>query len=132
MKGFDLSIETFAHFVSGLSKEEQAGVSLTLIGKGEEKKTLQNLANELGINYLINWIECIPKEQVESFYVNDSVILFPSYERAGMVVPEALSYGDSSCLTVAFELQKLRYTPRIFKLPYRRARSRTLTPPPVF
>jgi len=41
----------------------------------------------------VEFIEWIPKNEVKHVYQSASVFLFPSHEGAGMVVPEAMSYG---------------------------------------
>jgi glycosyltransferase involved in cell wall biosynthesis len=93
MKGFDISIKAFAHFHRTLSKEQQQNTFLTLVGKGIEKTRLITIAQDENILSHIEWIDWVEKEQMKNIYQNSSVFLFPSHEGAGMVVPEALSYG---------------------------------------
>ncbi|MFT5600790.1 MAG: glycosyltransferase involved in cell wall biosynthesis [Parvicella sp.] len=93
MKGFDISIKAFAHFHRTLTEEQQQNTFLTLVGKGSEKTRLQTIAAEENITSQIEWIGWVEKDQMKNIYENSSIFLFPSHEGAGMVVPEALSYG---------------------------------------
>jgi len=91
MKGFELTIKSFAHFLKNIEDKEK--IQLKLVGKGKLTKKLKNLAIKLKIeNYveLISWVE---KPEMEAIYAQSDVFLFPSHEGAGMVVPEAMSYG---------------------------------------
>ncbi len=91
MKGFDLAIEAFAKFSAETTLNKE--VQLVLVGKGEEKEALQSLAEKLQINHLIKWIEWVDRKEMAEIYRTSSAFLFPSHEGAGMVVPEAMSYG---------------------------------------
>ncbi|MGB3801780.1 MAG: glycosyltransferase family 4 protein, partial [Lewinella sp.] len=62
-------------------------------GKGPEKERIEALVRKLDIAEsvrLINWIE---RDRLMEIMKSASVFLFPSHEGAGMVVPEALSFG---------------------------------------
>lgn len=93
MKGFDLTIKAYARFYESLNAEEQENTSLILVGKGEAKSRLQSLARDLEIDHKINWVEWVDKSEMENLYKTADVFLFPSHEGAGMVIPEAMSYG---------------------------------------
>ena len=93
MKGFDITIKAFAQFYEGLKPSDQAKVKLTLVGKGEEKQRLKTIALEVGIEHKIQWVDWVSREDVKKIYTDSSVFLFPSHEGAGMVIPEAMSYG---------------------------------------
>jgi glycosyltransferase involved in cell wall biosynthesis len=93
MKGFDLSIRAFAAFVDRLPVSHRTRVTLTLVGKGEEKQRLQLLAVELGIGDRIVWVDWVDRAAMDAIYRNSHVFLFPSHEGAGMVVPEAMAYA---------------------------------------
>lgn len=93
LKGFDLTILSFAHFVKSLPKEAQKDAKLTLVGKGPEEEYLRTLVKQQGIVdkvEIINWIE---RTELMQLMKESSVFLFPSHEGAGMVVAEALSFA---------------------------------------
>ena len=46
LKGFDITIRSFAAFYNSLSKEEKKNVSLTLVGDGPARKQLEKLAED--------------------------------------------------------------------------------------
>lgn len=93
LKGFDITIEAFGHFYHQLNIEDKFDVQLTLIGKGSEKKRLQQLTEDLGITHAVNFIDWMSRADLDEYFSTSSVFLFPSHEGAGMVVPEALSFG---------------------------------------
>lgn len=93
MKGFDLTIEAFAIFYDSLTKEDKNKTQLILVGDGEEKSRLKQLAIDLAIDHKIKWIEWVERTEMKQIYQDANVFLFPSHEGAGMVVPEAMSYG---------------------------------------
>ena len=71
LKGFDLSIRSFACFYKGLTK---------VISEENISEAIQ----------IIHWLE---RSKLTEIYRDASVFLFPSHEGAGMVMPEALSYS---------------------------------------
>lgn len=93
MKGFDVTLLAFAKFIKRLTPEETESVKLVLVGKGKEAHRLKKLSQELGCEPHVQWVEWMPHEQMKECYVEADVFLFPSHEGAGMVVPEAMSYG---------------------------------------
>tara|TARA_R110002049_G_scaffold16388_5_gene65337 strand:+ start:2524 stop:4890 length:2367 start_codon:yes stop_codon:yes gene_type:complete len=93
MKGFDLTIEAFAIFYDSLTQELRDKTQLILVGDGEEKSRLKQLAIDLAIDHKIKWEEWVERAEMKKFYQEANVFLFPSHEGAGMVVPEAMSYG---------------------------------------
>jgi len=94
LKGFDISIEAFAQFYKQLPAAAQAKTQLVLIGKGPQKKFLVEIIKKHNLPthtiLLKDWME---RSALAQYYTNAKVFLFPSHEGAGMVVPEALSYG---------------------------------------
>lgn len=93
MKGFDVAIRSFAQFHKTLSSSDQANTKLQLVGKGPEENNIKAIIAELGIEghvEIINWVD---KSEMDAIYRKASVYLFPSHEGAGMVIPEAQSYG---------------------------------------
>lgn len=93
MKGFDLVVESFGQFYKALNKEDQKKVKLTLIGKGEEKNNIISLIEKNDLIGVINIIDWVEKDKMERIYLKGAVFGFGSHEGAGMVIPEALSYG---------------------------------------
>lgn len=94
LKGFDLTIHAFADFYQQLSKNEQTNAQLILIGKGPQKKFLKKIIKKykLPLNTIL-YMDWMDRRELAQYYANSQVFLFPSHEGAGMVVPEALSYG---------------------------------------
>ncbi len=93
LKGFDICIRSFAKFVGSLLVDERKNMKLSLVGKGPLLNELKSLAKELEVAENIEFIEWMPRKELEKVYRLSEVFLFPSHEGAGMVVPEALSYG---------------------------------------
>jgi glycosyltransferase involved in cell wall biosynthesis len=93
MKGFDIVIESFSLFYNGLSISEKLEARLKLIGTGEEETNLRKLISALSLDEVIEIIPWIPYSEMGVMYLESSVFFFPSHEGAGMVVPEAMSYG---------------------------------------
>ena len=94
LKGFHIAIEAFAAFYHRQSPEKQQGIRLLLIGKGPEYAHLKSLVTQFGLNENnIQFISWMPQEQLWAYYRRANALLFPSFEGAGMVVPEAMAYG---------------------------------------
>lgn len=93
MKGFDLGLKAYAKFLSILSEEKRSKTTMLIVGRGPEKERLYKIARKLQIEPNLVWIDWITLEKMPEIYRNSSVFLFPSHEGAGMVVPEALSFG---------------------------------------
>lgn len=90
MKGFDLTINSFAKF---LEKNVDCKAHLTIVGDGPEKKNLLTLIELLKIGEHVSIIHWMERDSLMKVMRDASVFLFPSHEGAGMVVPEALSFG---------------------------------------
>lgn len=93
IKGTDIALRAFADFYYTLKSEERNKVVFKIIGKGKYKAQLQQLANNLQIDKAIEFIEWMPREDLNKLYKISNVFFFSSHEGAGMVIPEALSYG---------------------------------------
>ncbi|WP_143883921.1 glycosyltransferase [Chryseobacterium binzhouense] len=93
LKGFDLTIRSFARFFALLSTNDQKNCKLILVGTGEQKTFYQSLIKKYRMQSFIEIIEWIDRRELMKLYEKASVFLFPSHEGAGMVVPEALSFG---------------------------------------
>jgi len=93
LKGFDLAIRSFVRFFALLSNQNQNKCKLILVGTGEQKTFYQSLIQKYRMQNSIEIIEWIDRKDLMKLYEKSSVFLFPSHEGAGMVVPEALSFG---------------------------------------
>jgi len=93
LKGFDITLKAFYEFYSGLSLHQQKNVRLQLVGKGQLLKSIKKQIAELSLEDSVILTEWVEKEKMKDIYTNASVFFFPSHEGAGMVVPEALSFG---------------------------------------
>ena len=93
LKGFDLSILSFAQFLKTLNKEKREHCKLIIVGSGPEKKLLNKLAEENGLKNHAVFIDWLDRSALLELYRESTVFLFPSHEGAGMVVAEALSFA---------------------------------------
>lgn len=108
IKNFDLTIEAF-HKYQQINPNSQ----LYLIGDGDKKEYLQSLTKKLGIEDKVIFTGWVEREQVFEYLKNKMhILLFPTCEKAGMVILEALrcavpviglnfggpkEFADSSC-----------------------------------
>jgi len=88
-KGAHLCIKTLVE----LNKSKDClPVSLTLIGEGPFKKSLQSLACKLGVDSQIDWQPWMKQSELEHHYSTHDVFVFPSlHDSGGMVVLESLA-----------------------------------------
>jgi glycosyltransferase involved in cell wall biosynthesis len=93
LKGFDITLRSFAAFCEMLPQSERSEVKLVLAGSGPMKDTLLRIAAETGITAQVEIKEWMPRTELAAMYARASVFLFPSHEGAGMVVAEAMSYS---------------------------------------
>lgn len=93
LKGFDMTIQSFAHFYHQQTPEAQAELQLTLIGKGPQRGYMEQLVKELNVVSAVKIIDWMTRSELDEYFYQSSVFLFPSHEGAGMVVPEAMSFG---------------------------------------
>ncbi len=93
LKGFDITIRSFAKFYHGLNEKERGGVHLTLVGDGPAANALKKLTKDLQVEQAVTFIHWIRRSELKALYNQSDVFLFPSHEGAGMVVAEAMSHG---------------------------------------
>lgn len=93
LKGFDLTINSFAKFIKMQPQYIKDKCRLILIGSGPEYQTYKELIEELEIQEYATIIEWMSRDKLIEWYKKASVFVFPSHEGAGMVVAEALSFG---------------------------------------
>lgn len=93
LKGFDLAILAFSDFCKRLPEAERERTGLQIIGTGPEKARLRKLIQQEQMEGCIEITEWMPRSEVVQVFSRSDAYLFPSHEGAGMVVPEAMSYG---------------------------------------
>ncbi len=93
LKGFDLTVKAFAGFIKTLSPDHKRQCKLILIGDGPEKERLNSIIQEENIVDHIEIIPWIERSKLMEILKRSSGFIFPSHEGAGMVIPEALSFG---------------------------------------
>jgi glycosyltransferase involved in cell wall biosynthesis len=93
LKGFDLTILSFAKFIRSIPVNARAACELIIIGDGPLKKNLTSLVQQESIESYVRFVPWIERKDLMELYKQSSVFLFPSHEGAGMVVAEALSFG---------------------------------------
>jgi glycosyltransferase involved in cell wall biosynthesis len=93
LKGFDITLNAFYLFYNTLSDVQKEHIQLHIVGKGPLLNHLKNEIEKLSLQNAVLITEWVDKEKMKDIYTNASVFLFPSHEGAGMVVPEALSFG---------------------------------------
>lgn len=93
LKGFDITIRSFAKFYHHLPEDQKAGVHLTLVGEGPERLKLEALVEALHLQEAVTFVHWVKRSGLSALYAESDVFLFPSHEGAGMVVAEALSHG---------------------------------------
>ena len=94
LKGFDITIDAFAKFYNTLPEADKKNTQLVLIGKGPQKKFLDKSIEKYNLPlHTILYFDWMDRAALSQYYRAAQVFFFPSHEGAGMVVPEALSYG---------------------------------------
>lgn len=93
LKGFDLSIHSFAAFIKSLPEKERNQCELVLVGQGPEEDFLKKIVSSYGIEKHLRFISWIDRADLMKLFREASAFLFPSHEGAGMVVAEAMSFG---------------------------------------
>jgi glycosyltransferase involved in cell wall biosynthesis len=69
-------------------------MQLTLIGQGPEKASLQQIAEACQLpSSVILFVDWLTRSELDQYFATSKLYLFPSHEGAGMVIPEAFSYG---------------------------------------
>jgi len=90
IKNFKMTILAFNEF---LIRNPDANAELKIIGKGEDKHSLQELVKRLGIEKQVNFVGQIPLDEVFNEFKKADVFLFPTLENAGFVFLEAMSFS---------------------------------------
>ena len=93
IKGFDLAIHSFNRFCEKISDTELSNVEFHIAGAGKYQELLKTIANNNRNSSCIKFYNWVSKNEIDTLYKSSSIFFFTSYEGAGMVIPEALSYG---------------------------------------
>ncbi len=93
LKGFDLTIKSFAKFLQDQPLRRKHQCELIIVGSGPELANYINMTKALGIENHVQFIDWMSRENLMDLFRKASVFVFPSHEGAGMVVAEALSFG---------------------------------------
>ena len=93
LKGFDITIKSFHAFLNTLTQAQKSEVELVIVGKGKMTTYIQEYIKKYELESNIHLFDWMEREDLKMHYKESSVFLFPSHEGAGMVVPEAFSYG---------------------------------------
>jgi len=82
-KGLDLLLHSLAKL--------PATISLDVVGDGEERKPLEQLAREVGVASRVRWHGSQPQEELVKFYRAASAVVVPSADEGlGLVAVEAM------------------------------------------
>lgn len=88
-KGLDLAIRAFHQY-----NNKHPNSVFNIIGSGNYREEMEQLANSLNIGEKINFLGQMPQTELLTFYKNATVFLFPSLHDAGpLVTLEALRVG---------------------------------------
>lgn len=93
LKGFDVTVKSFHLFLNQLTEEQKLEVELVIVGKGKSTSMLKKYIKENNLEKNIKMVNWVERKELSTYYANSSLFFFPSHEGAGMVVPEAFSYG---------------------------------------
>jgi glycosyltransferase involved in cell wall biosynthesis len=93
LKGFDLTIRSFAAFAKSQELQDQEACKLIIVGSGPEEVFLKTLSRDLQVEKQVHFISWIERADLLNLFKEASAFIFPSHEGAGMVVAEALSFG---------------------------------------
>ena len=88
MKAPRLALKAFAR-----AKVWDSSLTMTFLGSGPLRGRLEELAVNLGVADAVHFLGHVPFEGVTNYFRRADIFLFPSFEGAGMVVPEAMAAG---------------------------------------
>jgi len=88
LKGPELALEAFA-----TAHAKHTGARLTFLGEGPLETQLRQRAEALGITGAVTFAGKLPLHDALAQMGAADIFLFPSFEGAGMVVPEAMATG---------------------------------------
>jgi glycosyltransferase involved in cell wall biosynthesis len=90
MKRLDVLVSAFAE----LARDTDSDIRLRILGRGEERDNLQDLARKLGIQEQVEFTGRISREEVRNSYRQaNCFVLTSEYESFGAVLIEAMATG---------------------------------------
>ena len=88
-KGLDILLEAMPEIL-----QTHPTIRLLIVGEGEQRKSLEQLANTLSIDHALTWAGLQPKESLSSWYAQMNILIVPSrFEGFGLSAIEAMSYA---------------------------------------
>jgi glycosyltransferase involved in cell wall biosynthesis len=91
LKGFHLTLQAVAAFCRALPN---ARVRLWVIGSGPWRDDLLRCASDLCLTEdVVTFYDWLPQGELQQFYCEADVLLYPSFEAQGLVVAEAMAAG---------------------------------------
>ncbi|NES24377.1 MAG: glycosyltransferase family 4 protein [Symploca sp. SIO3E6] len=89
-KGADMLIEA----VNQLEGSIQEKISLTIVGDGSERNTLEQQVQQANLGEIVNFTGWVPQQETIKYYSSADIFCFPSIrEFGGAVVLEAMASG---------------------------------------
>lgn len=88
LKGPTLALAAFAR-----AFEDHPEIEMSFMGDGPLRTQLEEQARALGVNHAVTFRGRCPFEEALEVMSEADIFLFPSFEGAGMVVPEAMASG---------------------------------------
>lgn len=89
IKNFKLTILSFATFLK--NNPQIKNIKLQIVGDGEDRRSLETLVEELGLQNYVEFIGEVSLSKVQDYFSNADIFLFPTLENAGFVILEAMS-----------------------------------------
>jgi len=94
VKGVEYLIKAFDELRSNLSKEKFDPFKLSIIGDGSERKNLEGLAKELGLENKVKFLGEIPNDNIPGYLAEADCFVLPSLrEGFGIAILEAQAAG---------------------------------------
>ena len=88
-KGVHLIVKALAEL-----RGAEHDVHLTVVGSGRDRRRLEGLSRQLGVERMISWKGWLPRDTVIGLYSQFDLFTFPSlHDSGGMAVLEAMSFG---------------------------------------
>lgn len=92
-EGIDVALESFADLYYDVTSKHQKKMKLIIVTKGALQDYIDERANKLGINKVIEIVSWSQQEEIEDWYKNASVMLLPSTDNINRLIAEAFSFG---------------------------------------
>lgn len=89
IKNFKLTVMAFAEFLK--NNPDIKNAKLQIIGDGADRKSLESLVQKFNIVDHVEFVGKIPLREVQEYFAQADVFLFPTLENAGFVILEAMN-----------------------------------------